>query len=44
MAEVLPVVDIAMGPVIKEDDLVWDFSVPAGRAGRTSIRFPQPFD
>ena len=34
MAEVLPVVDIAVGPVIKEDDLVWDFSVPAGSAGK----------
>lgn len=34
MAEVLPVVEDAVGPVIKEDDLVWDFFRSGGKGGQ----------
>lgn len=34
MTEVLPVVDTSVGPVIKEDDLVWDFFRSGGKGGQ----------
>lgn len=34
MAEVLPVVEDETGPVIKEDDLVWDFFRSGGKGGQ----------
>lgn len=34
MAEVLPVVEDSLGPVIKEDDLVWDFFRSGGKGGQ----------
>lgn len=34
MVEVLPVVEDAVGPVIKDDDLVWDFFRSGGKGGQ----------
>lgn len=34
MAEVLPVVEDAIGPVVKEDDLEWDFFRSGGKGGQ----------
>lgn len=34
MVEVLPVVEDAVGPIIKDDDLVWDFFRSGGKGGQ----------